>query len=171
VCTTKGELLDCANELTHISIYTNLGACLGPTSCSGFLLIIWTDFSSWKLYFHFIISCGPTSLLESSILLFSFSGCSSTIQWYSFDFLESSFSLRIFFREENTSRNYQNIKSLHVERNCGMEIITKRGRKKVPKVIPKRREWITILCCVNSIGLSIPRFYLFKGKKKLNNHI
>jgi hypothetical protein len=110
VRTAEGELPDCTNELTQISIYTNMGACLGPTSYSGSLLFLWADFSSWKLYFHFIIiSCGPTSLLWSSILLYSFLGCSSTIQWSSFDFLESSSSLRKVVQEENTSRSYQNI--------------------------------------------------------------
>jgi hypothetical protein len=47
-----------------------------------------------EFYFHFIFSCGPTSLPGNSIstLLFSCGstsllGCSSTIQWSSFDFL------------------------------------------------------------------------------------
>jgi hypothetical protein len=45
----------------------------------------------------------------SSISLYSFLGCSSTVQWSSFDFLESSSSLRKVVQEENTSRSYQNI--------------------------------------------------------------
>ena len=41
----------------------------------------------------------------------------------------------------------------------------------MPKILPKSREWITILCCVNAIGTSIPGFYLFKGKNQLKNYI
>jgi len=60
---------------------------------------------------------------------------------------------------------------LHAGRNCGMRVIAKRGRKNVRKILPKSREWITILSCVNAIGSSIPRFYLFKGKTQLKNYI
>ena len=80
-CTVEGGLCDFTNELTHTCIYTNLGACLGPTSY----------FGSSNLLYYF---CGPTSLLWSFISLYSFSECSSTIHWSSFDFLESSSSLR-----------------------------------------------------------------------------
>jgi len=52
-----------------------------------------------------------------------------------------------------------------------MRVISKRGSQNVPKILPKRREWITILCCVNAIGTSIPCFYLFKGKNQLENYI
>jgi hypothetical protein len=52
-----------------------------------------------------------------------------------------------------------------------MWVISKRGSRNVPKHLPKSREWITILCCVNVIGLSIPGFYLFKGKAQLKNYI
>lgn len=56
-------------------------------------------------------------------------------------------------------------------RNNDMRVISKRGSKNVPKILPKSREWITILCCVNAIGASIPGFYLFKGKNQLKNYI
>lgn len=56
-------------------------------------------------------------------------------------------------------------------RNCGMRVIAKRGTRNVPKIFPKSREWITILCCVNAIGASILGFYLFKGKTQLKNYI
>jgi hypothetical protein len=46
-----------------------------------------------------------------------------------------------------------------------------RGSKNVPKILPKSREWITTLCCVNVVGASIPGFYLFKGKSQLRNYI
>ncbi|XP_057857005.2 MFS-type transporter clz9-like [Cryptomeria japonica] len=38
-------------------------------------------------------------------------------------------------------------------------------------IILKSREWMTILCCVNASGQSIPGFYLFKGKRQLQNYI
>ena len=60
---------------------------------------------------------------------------------------------------------------LQAGRNCGMQVIAKRGSRNVPKILPKSREWITILCCVNAIGTSIPGFYLFKGKNQLKNYI
>ena len=52
-----------------------------------------------------------------------------------------------------------------------MREIAKRGSRNVPKILPKSREWITILSCVNAIGSSIPGFYLFKGKTKLKYYI
>jgi hypothetical protein len=59
-----------------------------------------------EFYFHFIFSCGPTSLPGNSISTLFFScgptslpGCSSTVQWSSFDFLESSSSLRKVVQE------------------------------------------------------------------------
>ncbi len=42
--------------------------------------------------------------------------------------------------------------------NCGMRVIVKGGSMNVPKILPKIREWIVILCCVNTIGLSIPGY-------------
>jgi len=41
----------------------------------------------------------------------------------------------------------------------------------MPKIFSKSREWITINCCVNSIGSSILGFYLFKGKTQPKNYI
>ena len=52
---------------------------------------------------------------------------------------------------------------LQVGRNYGMWVISKRESRNVPKSIPKRREWITIMCCVNAICASILWFYLLKG--------
>ena len=41
----------------------------------------------------------------------------------------------------------------------------------MPKILPKRMEYITILSCVNAIGSLIPGFYLFKSKTQLKNYI
>ena len=49
-------------------------------------------------------------------------------------------------------------------KNGGMQVIDKRGSKNVPRIMPKCREWITNLCCVNVVSATIPGFNLFKGK-------
>jgi hypothetical protein len=103
VHTTEGELCVCTNEMNQTCIYTNLGACLGPTSyflSSNLLYYFYGSTSCPENYIStLIISCGPTSILWSSISLYSFPGCSSTVQWSSFDFLESSSSLRKVVQE------------------------------------------------------------------------
>ena len=68
------------------------------------------------------------------------------------------------------SSNFDEI-ALQVGRNCGMWVIAKRGRKNVLKIMPKSREWITIMCCINAINASIHGFYLFKGNYRLTNNI
>ena len=64
--------------------------------------------------------------------------------------------------------NYDEI-GLHVGRNYGMHVVSKRGSINVPKILPKCKEWVTIMCCANAISASIPWFYLFKGKSHLKN--
>jgi hypothetical protein len=54
--------------------------------------------------------------------------------------------------------------SLQVGRNCGMRVIAKRGSRNVPKILPKSREWITILCCVNAIQCINPWVLFVQGK-------
>lgn len=56
-------------------------------------------------------------------------------------------------------------------RNGAMRVLSRRGSRNVSYIISKSREWITILCYVNTSGKSIPSFYLFKGKKHLQNYI
>ena len=60
---------------------------------------------------------------------------------------------------------------LQAGRNCGMQVISKRGSRNVPKIFPKSREWITIISRVNAIGSLIPGFNLFKGKNQLKKSI
>ena len=103
MCGLEGELCGCTNELTHTYIYTNLGACLGPTSYFGSSNLLYYFCGPTSLPRNYIstliISCGSISLLWSSISLYSFFQCSSTIHWSSFDFLESSSSLIKVFQE------------------------------------------------------------------------
>ncbi|XP_059077123.1 uncharacterized protein LOC131876246 [Cryptomeria japonica] len=56
-------------------------------------------------------------------------------------------------------------------KNGAMGVLDRRGSMSVSYIIPKKLEWNTILCCVNSLGKSIPGFYLFKGKPQLQNYI
>ena len=59
---------------------------------------------------------------------------------------------------------------LQAGRNCGMCVVANRGNRNVLKIMPKSREWITILCCVNAIDALIPGFYLFKRKTHLKHY-
>ena len=60
---------------------------------------------------------------------------------------------------------------VQASRNCGMKVIAKLGSRSVPQILSKSREWITVLCCINAVGHSIPGFYLFKAKRTLKNYI
>lgn len=66
--------------------------------------------------------------------------------------------------------NYDEI-GIQAGRNGSMRVLARRGSRNVSYILPKSREWLTILVCVNAIGQSIPSFYLFKGKKHLQNYI
>lgn len=52
-----------------------------------------------------------------------------------------------------------------------MRVIARTGTKCVPKLISKRKEWITVLACVNAMGQAIPGYYLFKLKRHIKNSI
>jgi len=52
-----------------------------------------------------------------------------------------------------------------------MRVIAKRGSRNAPKIVPKTREWITILSCINAVNISISGFQLFKKKSQLNKYI
>jgi hypothetical protein len=41
----------------------------------------------------------------------------------------------------------------------------------VHSIIPKNRKWLSILCCINAMGGSIPNFYIFKEKKMRRNFL
>ncbi|XP_057843427.2 MFS-type transporter clz9-like [Cryptomeria japonica] len=61
--------------------------------------------------------------------------------------------------------------SVMAGRNGDMRVLERKGSRNMSYVLTKSREWITILCCINASGQSIPGFYLFKGKRKLHNYI
>ncbi|XP_059075053.1 MFS-type transporter clz9-like [Cryptomeria japonica] len=55
--------------------------------------------------------------------------------------------------------------------NGAMKVLAMKGSQNVSYIVPKSREWITILCCVNASGQRIIGFYMFKGKRQLQNYI
>ncbi|XP_059069526.1 MFS-type transporter clz9-like [Cryptomeria japonica] len=67
-------------------------------------------------------------------------------------------------------QNYDEIRVM-ASKNGAMRVLPRRGSHNVSYIISKSWEWITILCCMNTSGKSIPGFYLFKGKKHLQNYI
>lgn len=56
-------------------------------------------------------------------------------------------------------------------RNGTMRVLACQGSRNVFDIIPKIKEWITILCFVNASSQTIPGFYLFKGNTKIENYI
>ncbi|KAI5071644.1 hypothetical protein GOP47_0013895 [Adiantum capillus-veneris] len=52
-----------------------------------------------------------------------------------------------------------------------MKVLAKKGVKSVYAITCDSREWMTVLCCVNAAGQSIPTYYIFKGSRITSNHI
>ena len=42
--------------------------------------------------------------------------------------------------------------------------LAKTGSCTMHGIIPKEREWFSVLCCVNAAGDYLPSFYIFKNK-------
>ena len=47
----------------------------------------------------------------------------------------------------------------------------KRGSKSIHSMVPNEHEWLTVLTYINTVGQSIPGFYIFKGKRIRPNYI
>jgi hypothetical protein len=56
-------------------------------------------------------------------------------------------------------------------RNGGGLVWARRGSQTVHSLMPNERKWITVLSCINASGHSIPGFYIFKGKRMMENYI
>jgi hypothetical protein len=41
----------------------------------------------------------------------------------------------------------------------------------VQSIVPNQWEWLSVLVCINAAGLSIPSFYIFRGKRFRQNYI
>jgi hypothetical protein len=53
----------------------------------------------------------------------------------------------------------------------GGRVFARRGARNVHTVIPKEREWLSVLSCINASGGHIPNFYIFKGKQMRCNFL
>jgi hypothetical protein len=58
-----------------------------------------------------------------------------------------------------------------VGRNGGGLVWARKGSQTVHSLMPNEREWIFVLSCINTNGQSIPGFYIFKGKRLMDNYI
>jgi hypothetical protein len=56
-------------------------------------------------------------------------------------------------------------------RNGGGRVLAKTGARSVHSIIPKEREWLSVLVCVNAAGFHIPNFYIFRGKSFQRDYI
>jgi hypothetical protein len=59
----------------------------------------------------------------------------------------------------------------HARRNGSGLVWALRGSRIVHSLIPNEREWVTVLSCINASGQSIPRSYIFRGKRVMHNYI
>jgi hypothetical protein len=59
----------------------------------------------------------------------------------------------------------------HAGKNGGGRVLVKIGVRSVHSVIPKEREWLSLLVCVNAAGFHIPNFYIFCGKSFQRDYI
>ncbi len=51
------------------------------------------------------------------------------------------------------------------------KVLAKQNSQQVYNIIPKFREWSIVNCIVNIVGISLPRFYIFRGKKMQDDYI
>jgi hypothetical protein len=58
-----------------------------------------------------------------------------------------------------------------VGRNGGTWVFAKKGIRSVHSIIPKEREWLSMLVCVNAAGYHIPSFYIFHAKSFQRDYI
>jgi hypothetical protein len=56
-------------------------------------------------------------------------------------------------------------------RNGGGRVLAKTGTRSVHSIIPKEREWLSVLVCINAAGYHIPSFYIFRGKSFQRDYI
>lgn len=54
---------------------------------------------------------------------------------------------------------------VQARKNEGRVVIAKIGVGWVHSVVPDQREWLSILVCINTTGVAIPSFYIFREKR------
>jgi hypothetical protein len=72
--------------------------------------------------------------------------------------------------EPNYIWNYDESRA-QVGRNGRGRVLTKKEMRSVHLIIPKDREWLSVLMCVNATGYHIPSFYIFCGKTFQSDYI
>jgi hypothetical protein len=55
-------------------------------------------------------------------------------------------------------------------REGGGMVIAWRGSRAIHSIKPDQREWLSCLVCINAAGLSIPSFYIFRGRRFRRNY-
>jgi hypothetical protein len=43
-------------------------------------------------------------------------------------------------------------------------VIARIGVRRVHSIVPDQREWLSVLVCINVVGIAIPSFYIFREK-------
>jgi hypothetical protein len=56
-------------------------------------------------------------------------------------------------------------------RNGGGMVIARTGSRNVHSIIPDKREWLSVVACVNAAGHTIPNFYILKEVQFRRNYI
>ena len=51
------------------------------------------------------------------------------------------------------------------------KVLARKGIRNVHAQIPNEREWLSVLTSINAAGASIPHFFIFKGKRRLQDYI
>ena len=60
--------------------------------------------------------------------------------------------------------------SCQVRQSGQAKVFAKRGLKEVHKIVPREREWLSVLSTINASGQTIPNYYIFKGIRKLREY-
>ena len=60
---------------------------------------------------------------------------------------------------------------VQIGRNGGGHVIARKGAQNVQSIVLDKREWLSMLVCINAGGASIPSFYIFCGKRFCKNYI
>jgi len=56
-------------------------------------------------------------------------------------------------------------------KQSGARVLVKRGSHQVYNIIPKSKEWLIINYVVNVLGITLPRFYIFRRKMIHDDYI
>ena len=60
---------------------------------------------------------------------------------------------------------------MQANRNGHTKVFSSRGTRNVQCIVPNEREHLTILSAISASGVSIPNYYIFKGKRANKTYI